>query len=94
MFVTDTTEGVLGIKTMCSQLSNYQNFKDLHVNLSITIKGINSPDAEWPLIWALTNCEKWSQCNVTLLVSRISAVSTCLSSGLRRVITLCTAAAS
>lgn len=42
--------------------------------------------------WALPNCEIWTQCNVTLLVSRLSAVSTCLSSGLR-VIWLCGALA-
>lgn len=86
--MTDTTQAVLSTKSICLQLSNYQNFKDLHVNLSVTLKGINSTGTEWPLIWALTNCEMWTQCNVTLLVSRISAVSTCLSSGLR-VIGLC-----
>lgn len=49
-----------------------KNFKDLHVNLRVTLNGINSTQTEWPLILVLSNCEIRT---VMLLASWISAVS-------------------
>ena len=64
------------------KLFNYQNLKDLHINLSVTLKGINSTDTKRPLIWAFTNYEIW-----TVKFLRVECnVSMCLSAGLRLIL--------
>lgn len=82
-FRTNTIETVLNTKIIAVQLLRICMFISVELSKGLTALTLNGH-------WALTNCEKWSQCNVTPLVSRISAVSMHLSSGLR-VILLCIA---